>query len=191
MTNRQRLINAVVFFAKNTNHCGKIKLFKLLYLLDFEHVQQTGKSVTGYDYEAWKFGPVPVELMDEWEELEPDLAAAVHIVAEQVIDYCRQTIKVNEGVEFDDEEFTPRQLRIMGALASRFRDTYSPKMIDVTHAQNGAWDKVWRGGAGKRQQIPYSLGIPDDDPDKAILLEVANEQAMRAAAIAAERRTTD
>ena len=62
--------------------CGKIKLFKLLYLLDFEHFRQTGKSATGLEYQAWKFGPVPIELMEEWEDLAPDLASLVHIVEE-------------------------------------------------------------------------------------------------------------
>ena len=47
---RDKLINAIVFFAKNTKYCGKIKLIKLLYLLDFEHFRQTGRSVTGMDY---------------------------------------------------------------------------------------------------------------------------------------------
>ena len=187
MTNRRRLINAVLFFAKNTKYCGKIKLFKLLYLLDFEHFRQTGKSVTGYDYQAWKFGPVPLDLMEEWEQLDPDLAQVVHIVPEPVISYVRQTVKANEGVEFDDDEFTPRQLRIMDELAARYRETMSDKMIDVTHAQNGAWDKVWQDGKGAHQPIPYALGIADDVPDKPILLEVANEQAMHEASRAAER----
>ena len=71
--NRNRLIDVIVYFAKYTQYCGKITLFKLLYLLDFEHFRQTGKSVTGYDYQAWKFGPVPVDLMEEWEEPGGDL----------------------------------------------------------------------------------------------------------------------
>jgi uncharacterized phage-associated protein len=77
---RSRIRNAVLFFAKNTEACGKIKLFKLLYLLDFEHFKLTGKSVTGFEYEAWKFGPVPVDLMQEWEVLGEDLSAVVDIV---------------------------------------------------------------------------------------------------------------
>lgn len=44
---REKLINAIVFFAANTRHCGKVKLFKLLYLLDFAHFRETGRSVTG------------------------------------------------------------------------------------------------------------------------------------------------
>lgn len=189
MINRERLINAVVFFAKNTNYCGKIKLFKLLYLLDFEHFRQTGKSVTGYDYQAWKFGPVPVNLMAEWEQFEPDLAAAVHIVEEQVIDFVRQTVKVNDGVEFDDDEFSARQLRIMESLVEMYRETRSPTMIDVTHTQNGAWDKVWNGGKGSYREIPYELGIAEDAPEREIILEVAQEQSMRRAALAVNAST--
>ena len=31
--NREKLINAAIYFAEKTRHCGKIKLIKLLYLL--------------------------------------------------------------------------------------------------------------------------------------------------------------
>lgn len=191
MAYRQRLINAVLFFAKNVKYCGKIKLFKLLYLLDFEHFRQTGKCVTGYDYQAWKFGPVPVDLMEEWEQLEPDLAQVVCILPEQIVDYVRHTVKAKDGVEFDDSEFTPRQLRIMTELVDKYSDTLSAEMIDVTHAQNGAWDKVWQGGKGAHQLIPYALGIADDAPEKSILLEVAKEQAMHEASRAAEYSSTN
>ncbi|WP_345796601.1 Panacea domain-containing protein [Castellaniella sp. MT123] len=182
MIHRQRLLNTIVFFAQNTKYCGKIKLFKLLYLLDFEHFRQTGKSVTGYAYQAWKFGPVPVDLMEEWEQPEADLAAVIEIVPETIIDYTRQTVRPRAGVTFDDQDFSPRQLRIMRDLADRYQDTWSPIMIDVTHTQNGAWDRVWRGGEGRSNPIPYELGIPDDDPNKSAVLAIAQEQAMFQAA---------
>lgn len=187
MSNRSRLLNAVICFATNTQHCGKIKLFKLLYLMDFEHFCQTGKSVTGYDYQAWKFGPVPIDLMEEWEELGSDLAAVVHIAEEVVIDYERQTVKVNPGVQFDDDEFSPRQLAIMQALATKYRDAYSPKMIDVTHEQNGAWSAVWQDGAGAHRLIPYELAIPSHLPQRDALLEIAQQQTMYQAALQASR----
>ncbi|MDP2795113.1 MAG: Panacea domain-containing protein [Sulfurisoma sp.] len=184
---RQKLIQAIVYFAANTKYCGKIKLFKLLYLLDFEHFRQTGKSVTDFEYQAWKFGPVPLDLMEEWEELDEDMASAVHIVEEKVIDYDRQAVKVNEGVAFDPDEFTPRQLRIMEGLAARYRDTYSPKMIDVTHEQNGAWDKVWHGGEGAHRAIPYELAIAEGEPERDALLQIAAEQRMYREALRAGR----
>jgi hypothetical protein len=47
---REKLIQSVIYFAKNTEFCGKVKLFKLLYFLDFEHYKMTGRSVTGLKY---------------------------------------------------------------------------------------------------------------------------------------------
>jgi hypothetical protein len=46
---RDKLINAIIFFAKNTRFLGKTKLCKLLYFLDFEHFKETGRPVTGLD----------------------------------------------------------------------------------------------------------------------------------------------
>lgn len=74
--NREKLINTIIYFANKVDKCGKVKLFKLLYFLDFEHYKLTGRSVTGLDYYAWKMGPVPVALYDEMESPEPDMAKA-------------------------------------------------------------------------------------------------------------------
>ncbi len=190
-TARKKLINAIVFFASSTQFCGKIKLFKLLYLLDFEHFSKTGKSVTGFEYQAWKFGPVPTDLMEEWEELGPDLAQAVHIVEEQVYDFARQTVKVNEGMQFDDEFFTPRQLSIMQTLADKYRETYSPEMIDVTHEQNGAWDKVWQNGQGAHKVIPYDLSLGENALNRDVLIEFGAQQHMYQTALIAARQAAN
>lgn len=170
---REKLIQTIVFFARNTRFLGKIKLFKLLYLLDFEHFRSTGRSVTGLDYRAWKFGPAPVTLYQEWDELEPDMGAAIEILPEQVYDYRRETVAPRS--EFNNSHFTKRELRIMEDIASRYRDEYSPKMIDVTHAENGAWAKVWNNGEGSDQPIPYDLAIAYDAPNRAAILEAAKE----------------
>lgn len=188
---RQKLINAIVFFASNTQYCGKIKLFKLLYLMDFEHFSQIGKSVTGFEYQAWKFGPVPTALMEEWEELSPDLAQAVHIVPEKIINYARLTVKVNAGIEFNDEYFTPRQLNIMQALAVKYGGEYSEKMIDVTHQQNGAWDKVWKNGQGAQKPIPYALSLADDAANRDELIEIGAQQFMYQTALIAARQAAN
>jgi uncharacterized phage-associated protein len=171
---REKLINAILFFAHNTCCLGKIKLFKLLYLLDFEHFRQTGRSVTGLDYQAWKLGPVPLDVMEEWDQPEPDWAAVIDIEPERVFDYVRQTVVPR--ADFDDSHFTKRELRIMAELAARYRDTYSPTMIDVTHAENGAWAKVWRDGLGNFGAIPYELSLPEDEPSRQAILGIAEER---------------
>jgi uncharacterized phage-associated protein len=172
---RSRLRNAIVFFAKHTEACGKIKLFKLLYLLDFEHFKQTGKSVTGLNYEAWQFGPVPAELMNEWRALRADLSDAVEIVKEPQFTFVRETVKVRDGVEFNDDDFTARQMGILASLCERFMDDKSQTMIDITHEQNGAWDMIWNDGEGNHMPIPYELALSDDAPNRSSILESALE----------------
>lgn len=189
-TSRNKLINAIVFFASKTQCCGKIKLFKLLYLLDFEHFSQTGKSVTGFEYQAWKFGPVPADLMEEWEELGTDMAQAVRIQPEKIYDHERLTVRVNEGVVFDDSYFTPRELRIMQHISDKYNETLSGKLIDITHEQNGAWDKVWQQGMGDRNPIPYALALDNADANREVLVEIGAQQGMYLAALKAARQST-
>ena len=80
--------------------------------------------------------------------------------------------------------FDPWRKRKIGMdqIAARYRDTLSEKMIDVTHAENGAWDKVWAGGQGNDQAIDYRLAVADDDPNREAILEAAAEhEAIRSA----------
>jgi uncharacterized phage-associated protein len=172
-TARQKLINAIVFFAANTRYCGKVKLFKLLYLLDFAHFRETGRSVTGVEYLAWKMGPVPLELMQEWDQLEPDLAAAIDIQLERVIDFTRE--RAVPKAAFDDSPFTKRELRLMEELAARFRDDFTQPLVNITHAERGPWDKIWDDGRGNNARIPYSLAVPDDDPNREAILQAARD----------------
>ena len=116
---------------------------------------------------------MPVALAQEWDELEPDLAAAIAIRPEQVIDYERQAI--TPLTEFDDRHFSKRELRIMAELVSQYGKEYSPKMIDVTHTENGAWIKVWNDGKGFNQRISYNLSIADNEPYRDVILEAAKE----------------
>ena len=39
---REKLIDAIIYFVLNTKYCGKTKLFKLLYFLDFDRVNHRG-----------------------------------------------------------------------------------------------------------------------------------------------------
>ena len=63
--NREKLLNAIIYFLGETNHSHTLKLFKLLNFSDFEHFRQTGRTITGLDYRALPMGPVPHEAIDE------------------------------------------------------------------------------------------------------------------------------
>lgn len=177
---REKLVNAVVFFAKNTKHCGKTKLFKLLYLLDFTHFQEIGRAVTGLRYRAWEMGPVPHALWREWPALESghastDLAAAIGIKLEKVHD--RELHKVLPRVDFDPSHFTKRELRTMESLAQRFREERTRPLIDYTHESLGPWEKTWRDGLGNDEEIDYELSL-DGLPQRQAVEASADEYTL-------------
>ena len=58
-------------------------------------------------------------------------------------------------------------------------------MIDVTHAENGAWKKVWANGEGNDRAIPYELAVADDAPNRESVLQAAADYAAIEAAQAA------
>ena len=75
---RLKLMHACIFFTENCDFVGRMKLYKLLFLLDFENHKELGRSVTGLNYHAWKKGPVPTDFHNEWQDsLGADLAVGL------------------------------------------------------------------------------------------------------------------
>jgi len=160
---REKLINAIIFFAKHTRFLGKTKLCKLLYFLDFEHYKETGRSVTGMDYYAWKMGPVPVDLYEEVEMPEPDMAANVAFV--EKLTKRGPMLTVKPLAAFDGSLFSKRELRIMQSLAEEFRDVQSDDIIEATHLENEPWHKIYVDEGKPQHRIPYTLALRKHEED--------------------------
>src|SRR5438128_1961604 len=116
---REKLLNAIIYFVSRTKRCHTLKLFKLLNFLDFEHFRQTGFGVTGLDYKAWPKGPVPSSL---WHEInrggDEDLRKAVSVV--QINDELSEALLrrvITARAPFDKSYFSKRELEIMENLA--------------------------------------------------------------------------
>lgn len=158
---REKLLNAIVFFCKKTKHCHTLKLFKLLNFLDFEHYRQTGRTVTGLDYKAWPQGPVPSELWHEMQKApRQDLLAALGIFTERdeiTNKVLRRDLKPKK--QFDPKYFSKRELAIMDRLAEFFADTKGDDMSEFSHMRGLPWRKVWEGGKGNGKKIPINLAL--------------------------------
>lgn len=150
---REKLINAIIYFARNTKNCGKTKLMKLLYFLDFIHFKRTGKSVTGLDYFAWNFGPVPVQV---WEEIKNGMGADMReaITISQNGDFHH----VQAKKDFCDQFFSNRELKILEQVAFIFSETKTGEMVEITHMENMPWDRTLKE-KGEYQKIDYFLAI--------------------------------
>jgi uncharacterized phage-associated protein len=178
--NRQKLIEAIIYFALHTRNCGKTKLMKLLYYLDFMHFRQTGKSVTGLDYYAWDLGPVPADLWQELSDehdLPADLAQAISI----------QPIPRQSGGEmsrivarqkFEGRYFSPREMKLLSDVADVFKEATADQIVEAAHLKNQPWDRTIQG-QGYRAPIDYMLAVDgsSDALSEAVVQERREEMA--------------
>jgi uncharacterized phage-associated protein len=157
---REKVLNAILYYSKQVKHPSKVKIFKLLYFLDFMHFNQIGRSVTNYKYFAWDFGPVPKDL---WIELEKG-------IPEDFKDYMSlNTIPLPDGkteVDFKPLKkenislFTPREKQIMDDLIFIYKNATPSQMTEITHLKNSPWSKT-KKEKGMNSEIDYALSIDD------------------------------
>ncbi|RUW60178.1 Panacea domain-containing protein [Mesorhizobium sp. M7A.F.Ca.US.008.03.1.1] len=169
---REKLIQAISFFALHTRKLGKTKLFKLLYFLDFEHFKQTGRSVTGLTYNAWPKGPVPVALYNEIEAPSDDLAAAIQFEKKEIQN--GEMLTVTPKRVFSSDLFSAREMRLLRGLAQEFKDKTADEMVEATHLENMPWDQIYNKEGKKQAEIPYALAVRSDERED--VLRVAKER---------------
>lgn len=157
--NREKLINSIVYFLRNTKYCGKTKLFKLLYFLDFIHFRETGKSVTGLHYFAWDKGPVPKDLFYELKCPKEDLCQYVFVPKDKESD---DFFEMKPKGKFDNRYFSGRELKLLEKIAYIFRDARAPEIVETTHLPNMPWDKTIKK-KGEDEEIDYFLALDDSE----------------------------
>jgi uncharacterized phage-associated protein len=157
---REKFVNATAFFVANTKHCHTLKLNKLLNFLDFEHYRQTGRSVTGFEYNALRNGPVAFVVLDELKSPKPDFAKkilTINVLNEFSDELQRRDLRTLS--KFDAGWFTKRELKIMERLAEFFIEADGGTMSTFSHDRSLPWYKVYQGGKGENKHIPYELSL--------------------------------
>ena len=171
---REKRINVMVYFAQNTQKCGKVKLFKLMYFLDFEHYKQIGRSVTGLNYYAWPLGPVPVDLYAEFDLPAPDMLNRVQF--EPIPIKNGLMIYIKPLAEFDKSYFSKRELRLMEHLANQYFETSAEGIIEATHLEHKPWQRVYIQEGKKQQLIPYEYVLTSAEKEVIKELSQAHQE---------------
>lgn len=161
---REKLINAIIYFADNTNFCHKLKLMKLLYYLDFWHFKEVGRSVTGLSYKAWKMGPVPPTI---YHQIEPennpdDFKKSFFVENEEFKNKNGHCLKIVPIKKFNTNIFSKRELKLLERVALIFKDAKATDMTDSTHLRNSPWYKTQKD-KGEDAWIDYLLALDDEE----------------------------
>jgi uncharacterized phage-associated protein len=161
---RQKLINAILFFAKETRHTNMTKLMKLLNFFDFEHFSQTGYPSIGLEYSTFEYGPVPRKLWLEVKDatLPDDIKEKVFVkVREWGYGNKEMEFIAKTGAQVDFTIFTPREKDILEKLAFIYRDATAKDMSNISHEDNMPWEITMKE-KGLNAEIDYLLAIDED-----------------------------
>jgi uncharacterized phage-associated protein len=168
---REKLLNSILYFCKNTKRCNTTKLLKLLAFFDFTHFKQTGYPSIGLSYFTWKHGPVPKEFYEEIKNgnVPSDFADKFVAIPQdwgpEYPEIPEFVYKAKARVTPDTSIFTPREVKILNLLCDIYYDATAGQMTEVSHLHNSPWETTVRT-KGYLQPIDYLLCIDDESPLK-------------------------
>lgn len=174
-TERRKLINAIMFFANSLKHPTKVNIFKMLFFSDFEHFSKTGRSITGLEYFAWPFGPVPKTLHEEMVNDRPPEDMRDYFVTDIQVDEINDDLKTvlfKAKAKPNMSVFSERELEILNKVSFIYKDTLPSTTSQITHEENSFWNRTLKS-KGERGQIDYLLALDDSN---SIDIETAKER---------------
>ncbi len=129
----ERLTEMVVFFAHKVPSY-KTKMNKLLFYADFMCFRDQGLSMSGTQYKAIPYGPVPNKFQTLFENL----------AETDVIDICytpldngnrKEQLRGRADRPFKANLFSETEIDILETVAMKFKDTTASEIVDISHKE--------------------------------------------------------
>ena len=131
--NRQKLGNAVSYIAKNAKYPYKTEVLKLLFLMEERMVQQYHIPFLGLQFSVWRLGPVSVDVFEE-------LSDGPSLLEDYIsLEFNGQGIRVTPKKDFEDDEFSDAELKVMEQVMATYGKMNSEELVDETHRDGGLW----------------------------------------------------
>lgn len=119
------------------NDLTNLKLQKMLYFAQVEHLKKYGEPLFDDAIEAWKYGPV-IPAVYEWLK---------GCGAYQITKFDIET-----STDALDEEITS----FLETIWDKYNAYSASGLVNKTHEANSAWAKTYNGGKGNRAIIPIT-----------------------------------
>ena len=135
---KEKLANAIIYFAEKIPDLSKTKLIKLLYLLEESYVKEYNIPFLDIDFEIWQAGPVNRETYIELSD-EPIILKG-YIRREFLPDSPNVYIKSIK--KFSDDEFSDNEIEMMDFIITHFGNKTATELVDYTHRPGSAWYNI-------------------------------------------------
>ena len=121
------------------NDLTNLKLQKILYFAQVEHLQEKGAPLFDDEIQAWQYGPVVKEVYD-WLK-----GCGAYVITEFDVELA-DTSKISEETK---------------SFLNKIWDKYSRYsawgLVEKTHKEGSAWDLVYDDGKGAKNAISHNL----------------------------------
>ena len=146
----QQVILFLLNSAANNTFLGKVKLFKLLYYIDFDHYQYFKTPVTGDIYYKRAYGPVGKNA----ELILHEMASAklISINTKPVGDVQQYVYTAPHKFKAHDK-FLASEMEVLEQVAKKWANHRTGEIVTATHGE-----APWRA-VDMSAEIPYSLAF--------------------------------
>ncbi|MDM1441897.1 SocA family protein [Myroides odoratimimus] len=130
--------NAIIYLCESIGPMPKIKILKLIYILDEISIKKSGVPFFNLPYKVWKFGPVAedifVDLTTDLSKLKP------YIIKEKKEE--EEEANFAPIASFNDDEFTNNDIKLMDLVIKQYGELDSQQLVEVTHRKNAPWYNI-------------------------------------------------
>lgn len=165
--NLEKLIHAIALFAnEGIRDLTKLKVAKLLYFADKQHLLEYGRPIIGDVYWCMEFGPVPSFAMNEMSEAIQ--SSGMTTTAESDSTRMHEVLRVRKPFfggypsfeakrPFDPAVFIDSEIMVLRDVSGRYGSETARRLVDLTH-QEPTWLIANEArGLKPRAPIPYDL----------------------------------
>ncbi|MBO9613542.1 MAG: DUF4065 domain-containing protein [Dyadobacter sp.] len=125
----------------------KTKLNKLLFYADFNAYRLTGYSITGLEYRAIQFGPVPSQFQKMYVSLSEQGQISID---EQYFGNGAYGDEITARAIFDKTLFSQDELKVLEFVAKRYGKLPTDDIVRLSHEEPG-----WHDNAEQKNLIDY------------------------------------
>lgn len=160
-----RIGNTLIYLRNEIGFLSKSKALKLLYLIEETSVKKYGRQILNLDFKVWQHGPVSKEIYYELNSDVPELLADYI----SLVPWGNGNIKIEAVADFNDDEFSEIDLRLIDEVIETFGHLDSGQLSDITHQKGRPWELGERKIGGRKYWKTNNYS--EEDVDLASLIQ--------------------
>lgn len=132
---------AIVNYSNEINQpISNLKLQKVLYFVQGYYMQKNGHAIFNDDFEAWPYGPVVLEVYEQFQQYGSNFIPTITEYEDFSFDEFDYVIK-----EYNDNIFEKQDLKFIKTVVKKLSKYTASNLVTITHAQD-PWKNAIKNG---------------------------------------------